>query len=69
MVVEECGNRQSLNVHFFVLTARKYKIGTYALKKSLEHLKNLKNGTVLFLGLELTIHVFKSQIHLVRQSL
>jgi hypothetical protein len=38
--------------------------------KSLEHLKNLKNGPlVLYLGLKLTVHVFKSKIHLVRQSL
>jgi hypothetical protein len=29
----------------------------------------LKIGPVLYLGLKLTIHVIKSQIHLVRQSL
>jgi hypothetical protein len=28
-----------------------------------------KTGRVLFLGLDLTMHVLKSQIHLVRQSL
>ncbi len=34
-----------------------------------EHLKNFKTGRVPYLGLELTMHVIKSQIHLVRQSL
>jgi hypothetical protein len=34
-----------------------------------EHNKNLKTALVPYLGLELTIHVIKSQIHLVRQSL
>jgi hypothetical protein len=29
--------------------------------KSLAHLKNFKNGPVPYLGLELTIHAFKSQ--------
>jgi hypothetical protein len=33
------------------------------------HLKNLKNGTVLYVGLKITRHIIKSQIHLVRQSL
>jgi hypothetical protein len=37
--------------------------------KSFEQLKNLKTGRVPYLGLELTIHIIKSQIHLVRQSL
>jgi hypothetical protein len=37
--------------------------------KSLEHLKNVKNGFVLFLGLKLTINVIKSQIYLVLQSI
>jgi hypothetical protein len=37
--------------------------------KSLEHLKNLKTGLVPYLGLELTVYVIKSQIHLVSQSL
>ncbi len=32
------------------------------------HLTNLKNEPVLYLDLELTIHIIKSQIHLVRQS-
>jgi hypothetical protein len=31
-------------------------------------LKNLKTGRVPYLGLELTMHVLKSQNHLVRQS-
>jgi hypothetical protein len=31
--------------------------------------KKYKNGPVLYLGLKLTIHVIKSKIHLVRQSL
>jgi hypothetical protein len=35
----------------------------------MEHLQNLENGPVLYLGLKLTIHVIKSQIHLMRQSL
>jgi hypothetical protein len=35
----------------------------------LKHLKNLIAGRVPYLGLELTMHVIKSQIHLVRQSL
>jgi hypothetical protein len=34
-----------------------------------DDLKNFKNGPVTDLGLEVTIHVIKSQIHLVRQSL
>ncbi len=37
--------------------------------ESLEHQNNLKTGRVLYLELELTMHVIKSQIHLVRQSL
>ncbi len=37
--------------------------------RSLELLKKLKNDHVPYLGIELTIHVIKSQIHLVRQSL
>ncbi len=37
---------------------------TFCVIKSLEHLKNLKTGRVLYLGLELTTHVLKSQIHL-----
>jgi hypothetical protein len=32
-------------------------------------MEHLKTGRVPYLGLELTIHVIKSQIHLVRQSL
>ncbi len=31
--------------------------------------KNLKTGCVPYLGLELTMHVIKRKIHLVRQSL
>ncbi len=42
---------------------------TFCVVKSLEHLKNLRTGRILNLGLELTMHVFKSPIHLVRQSL
>ncbi len=38
------------------------------LKKSLKHKKNLKNGPVPYLGLELIIYVIKSQIHLARQG-
>jgi hypothetical protein len=37
--------------------------------KSLEHLKNLKTGRGPYSGLKLTMHVIKSQIHVVRQSL
>jgi hypothetical protein len=37
--------------------------------KSLEHQKYLKTGRVPYLGLELTMHVLKRQIHHVRQSL
>jgi hypothetical protein len=36
--------------------------------ESFEYLKNLNTGRVPFLGLELTMHVLKSQIKLVRQS-
>jgi hypothetical protein len=36
--------------------------------KAFEQQKNLKNSAAPFLGLELTIHVIKSQIHLVKQS-
>jgi len=42
---------------------------TFCVIKSLEHLKNLKTGHVPHLGLELTMHVIKSQIYLVRQFL
>jgi hypothetical protein len=42
---------------------------TFCVIKSLEHLKNVKTGRVPYLGLELTMHVIESQIHLVRQSL
>jgi hypothetical protein len=38
--------------------------------KSFEHIKNSKNGPVLYLGIiQLTMHDIKSQIHLVGQSL
>jgi hypothetical protein len=33
----------------------------FCIIKSLEHLKNLKNGLVLYSGLKLTINVIKSQ--------
>ncbi len=42
---------------------------TFSIIKSLKHQKNLKTGRLPNLGLELTMHVIKSQIHLVRQSL
>ncbi len=42
---------------------------TFCVIKSLEQLKNIKNGPVPYLGLELSIRVTKSQIHRVRQSL
>jgi hypothetical protein len=45
-----------------------HKKYTFCVRKSLEHLKNLKTGCVLYLGLELTMHVLKSQIHLVGDS-
>jgi hypothetical protein len=41
---------------------------TFCVRKTLEQ-KSLKTGNVTFLGLELTMHAIKSQIHLVRQSL
>ncbi len=37
--------------------------------KWLSQQKILKTGRVLYLGLELTMHVLKSQTHLVQQSL
>jgi hypothetical protein len=37
---------------------------TFCVIKSLEQQKNLKNGPVPYLSLELPIHVIKSQIHL-----
>jgi hypothetical protein len=46
-----------------------HKKYTFCIIKSLEHLKNLKIFCVPYLGLHLTMHVLKSQIHLVRQSL
>jgi hypothetical protein len=42
---------------------------TFCVIKSMEHLKNVKNGPILYLGLKLTIHVIKNQTYLVRQSL
>jgi hypothetical protein len=42
---------------------------TFCLIKLLEHQKNFKPGCVPYLGLELTMHVFKSQIRHVRQNL
>jgi hypothetical protein len=43
---------------------------TFCIIKSLEHLKIYKQAaSSTYLGLELTMHVLKSQIHLVRQSL
>ncbi len=42
---------------------------TFCVTKSLEPLKNLKTGRVPYLGLELSIHIIKSLIHLVRESL
>ncbi len=47
------------------LTAR----NTLLRLQSLEHLNHFKNGSVPYLGLELTIHIIKSQINLPRQSL
>jgi hypothetical protein len=41
----------------------------FVIIKSLEHQKNVTTGRVPYLGLELTMHVLKSQIHLARQSL
>ncbi len=41
----------------------------FAIKNHWSTKKLKKNGPVLFLGLKLTIHVIKSQIHLARQSL
>ncbi len=41
---------------------------TFCIIKSFEQIKIFKNDPVLYLGLELTIQVIKSQIHLVRQS-
>ncbi len=42
---------------------------TFCVIKLLEHLKNVKTGRGLYLGVGLTMHVFKSQIHLGRQYL
>ncbi len=42
---------------------------TFCVIKSLEYLKSLINGPVLYLGLKLTIHVIKSIFRLVTQSL
>jgi hypothetical protein len=42
---------------------------TFCIIKSLKHLKKFKIGRVPYLGLELTMNVIKSQIHLVKQSL
>jgi hypothetical protein len=35
----------------------------------MEHPKKFRTGRIPYLGLELTMNVIKSQIHLVRQSL
>jgi hypothetical protein len=35
----------------------------------IKSLETQKNGPVPYLGLDLTVHVIESQIHLVRQSL
>ncbi len=46
------------------------EICTFIVLKSLQHLTNLtKNYPFPYLGLEITRHVIKNQIHLVRQSL
>jgi hypothetical protein len=50
-------------------TSMNRKTYTFCVVKSLEHLKNLNTGPVPYLGRELTMHVIKSQIHLMRQSL
>ncbi len=42
---------------------------TFCIIKSLEHLINLKSGHGAYLGMELIIHVIRSRIHLLRQSL
>jgi hypothetical protein len=41
----------------------------FCIIKSLEHLKNLKMWSVIRIGRKLTVHVIKSQIHLVRVPL
>jgi hypothetical protein len=47
---------------------RKLKWNTFCVIKSLEHLKNLKNGPGPYLILKPTVNVIKSQIHLLRRS-
>jgi hypothetical protein len=42
---------------------------TFCFIKIIEAPKKFKTGRVLYLDLELTVRVLKSQIHLVRQSL
>ncbi len=58
------------NKQLTLLSQRKIALTTrntlFFVIKSLEHITNFKNGPVLYLGLKLTIHVIKSQIHLVR---
>jgi hypothetical protein len=53
-------NRYLLHLH---INCEEYQ---FCFRKSLEHLKKLKNGPVPNLLLELTKQVIKSQIHLVR---
>jgi hypothetical protein len=53
-----------------ILGQRKLALGARNLRyKIIGTPKNVKNGPVLYFGLKLTMHVIKSQIHLVRQSL
>jgi hypothetical protein len=62
-------SRHDENKQLTLLCQRKLEKYTFCVIDSLVHVKNLKNGSALYLGLKLTIHVIKRQIHLVRQSL
>ncbi len=60
---------QAANIIKPTLTRDYHNKHTICVTKALNHRKKLKNGPVPFLGLVITIHASKSQIHLARQSL
>jgi hypothetical protein len=65
-------SRNDKNKRQTLLSQRKLALtvrNTFLHYKIIGASKKLKNGAVLYVGLKLTIHVNKIQIHLLRQSL
>ncbi len=67
-LIHETNQKQKISWHFpFKPTQTHIKSKKHSFY--IMHLKNVKTGCISYLGLELTVHVLKSQIRFVRQSL